>query len=67
MKTRPGICKRKKSYSSREEAELVARDAPFKLRAYRCELCKRFHLTSRTKGMKIPRYELEEIRRKQRA
>jgi len=58
MKTRSGICLKKKRYSDRESAELAAQAAPFKLRAYRCELCREFHLTSRTKGMKIPRNEL---------
>ena len=60
MKTRPGICKRKKRYAMREEAEAAAARAPFRLRAYKCELCRNFHLTSRTKGMKIPRHELED-------
>ena len=59
MKTRPGICHRKKTFSTREDAERVAAKAPFTLRAYRCELCRNYHLTSRTKGMKIPRHELE--------
>ena len=59
MKTRPGICNRKTRYATREAAEEVAARAPFKLRAYRCELCRKFHLTSRTKGMKTPRFELE--------
>ncbi|GAB5350121.1 hypothetical protein [Alteriqipengyuania sp. 357] len=59
MRTRPRICNRKQRYATREAAELAARDAPFKLRAYRCELCRRFHLTSRTKGMKTPRHELD--------
>lgn len=58
MKTRPGICNRKKRFASREAAERVAQAAPFTLRAYRCELCRQFHLTSRTKGMQIPRHEL---------
>ena len=58
MKTRPGICNRKRKFATREEAEEVAARAPFKLRAYRCELCRKFHLTSRTKGMKTPRSEL---------
>ena len=62
MKTRPGICHRKKQYATREAAELTAREAPFTLRAYRCALCRRFHLTSRTKGMKIPRHELDALR-----
>ena len=58
--TRPGICNRKRRYASREEAEAAAARAPFKLRAYTCSLCGRFHLTSRTKGMKTPRSELGE-------
>ena len=58
MKTRLGICRKKKRYKTRDQAELAAQSAPFKLRAYRCELCRQFHLTSRTKGMKTPRYEI---------
>jgi len=58
MKTRPGICQRKRRFTTREEAEAVAARAPFTLRAYRCALCRDYHLTSRTKGMKIPRAEL---------
>ena len=62
MKTRPGICQRKKRFATREEAERVAARAPFKLRAYRCELCRDFHLTGRTKGMKTPSFELDRMR-----
>ena len=58
VRTRPGICNRKKRYASREAAELAARDAPFRLRVYRCELCRQFHLTSRTKGMKLLPHEV---------
>ncbi|MGB3469685.1 MAG: hypothetical protein WBA51_02555 [Erythrobacter sp.] len=58
MKTRPGICNRKKTYVTRDDAEAAAARAPFKLRVYTCELCRKFHLTSRTKGMKTPGYEL---------
>ncbi|MEM7666083.1 MAG: hypothetical protein AAF250_09540 [Pseudomonadota bacterium] len=63
MRTRPGICRRKKRYASREQAELAAQGAPFKLRAYACGLCRQFHLTSRTKGMKTPRSEIEQVRK----
>ncbi|MEL7707900.1 hypothetical protein AAG593_02595 [Citromicrobium bathyomarinum] len=56
MKTRPGICNRKKRFASREAAERVAQAAPFTLRVYRCTLCRQFHLTSRTKGMQVPRH-----------
>ena len=59
MKTSPSVCNRKKTFATREDAERVASKAPFKLRAYKCELCGKYHLTSRTKGMKTPRFELE--------
>jgi len=55
MKTRPGICRRKRRYETREEAEAVAARAAVTLRAYKCALCRRFHLTSRTKGLRVPR------------
>jgi hypothetical protein len=55
MKTRPGICQRKRRFASREEAEQVALRADVTLRGYKCALCKAFHLTSRTKGLRIPR------------
>lgn len=61
MKTRPGICNRKKRYATREAAEEAAFAAPFTLRAYSCDLCRKFHLTSRTKGMKIPRREIDAL------
>ncbi|MEL6709624.1 MAG: hypothetical protein AAFP79_15210 [Pseudomonadota bacterium] len=60
MRTSPKICHRKKTFATREKAERVAAKAPFKLRAYTCELCHNYHLTSRTKGMKTPRHELVE-------
>ena len=63
VKTTPRICNRKKRFASREIAEAVAARAPFKLRAYKCELCHQYHLTSRTKGMKTPAYELTESER----
>jgi hypothetical protein len=55
VKTRPGICQRKRRFATREEAEAVALQADVTLRAYRCALCRRFHLTSRTKGLRVPR------------
>jgi hypothetical protein len=33
----------------------VALAADITLRAYKCALCKKFHLTSRTKGLRVPR------------
>ena len=55
MKTRPGICQRKRRYASRAEAEAVALRADIALRAYKCALCHKFHLTSRAKGLRVPR------------
>jgi hypothetical protein len=57
MQTKPAICRKKKRFETRELAELAAKDAPFKLRAYTCGICGKFHLTSRTKGMKTPAHE----------
>lgn len=57
MRTRPGICQRKARYPSEDAALDVAARAPFALRPYRCGLCRQYHLTSRTKGMKVPAFE----------
>ncbi|WP_374412283.1 hypothetical protein [Novosphingobium colocasiae] len=40
----------------------MAEQATFPLRPYRCELCRAWHLTSRTKGMRLPRFEIERRR-----
>ncbi|SHN61551.1 hypothetical protein [Erythrobacter sanguineus] len=54
MKTSPGICQRKRRFATREEADAVALRADVTLRAYKCALCRAFHLTSRTKGLRPP-------------
>ena len=53
MRTRPGICRRKARYHSEADAVAVALRADVTLRPYRCELCRQWHLTSRTKGMRV--------------
>jgi hypothetical protein len=55
MKTRPGICQKKRRFASREAADAAALQAETPLRTYKCALCKQFHLTSRTKGLRPPR------------
>lgn len=55
MRTKLGICLKKARYGSEAEAWVVIRRADVVLRPYRCGLCRQFHLTSRTKGMRIPR------------
>jgi hypothetical protein len=54
VKTRPGICQRKIRFATREEADAAAARAVVTLRAYKCALCRKFHLTSRTKGLRRP-------------
>jgi len=53
MKTRPGICARKRRYSTESGAISAALAADVTLRPYRCDLCRDYHLTSRTKGMRV--------------
>jgi hypothetical protein len=55
MRTRLSICARKARYASEQEALATASMATITLRPYRCDRCGQFHLTSRTKGKRIPR------------
>ena len=55
MRTRLSICARKAGYKSEQEALLAAQAGRVPLRIYRCDRCRQFHLTSRTKGKRIPR------------
>ncbi|MBB3955791.1 hypothetical protein [Novosphingobium sediminicola] len=57
MRTRPGICARKRRYASEAEAVAAALNAAITLRPYRCAICRQYHLTSRTKGMRVLRVE----------
>lgn len=50
MRTRLSICLRKMRFPSNEEAARYASAANVPLRPYRCDRCRHFHLTSRTKG-----------------
>jgi hypothetical protein len=52
MRTKLSVCRRKARFVSIEAATLAA---PPALRPYRCDRCRRFHLTSRTKGKWISR------------
>ena len=58
MKTRFSICLRKARYPSEQEAHQAAERATIALRPYRCDRCRQFHLTSRTKGKRVPRPSL---------
>ena len=55
MRTRLSICNRKARYASGQDALLSAAAATIPLRAYRCDRCNQYHLTSRTKGKRVPR------------
>ena len=46
---------RKVRFASEEEAIVQARKSGLLLLPYRCDRCRRFHLTSRTKGKRVPR------------
>jgi hypothetical protein len=55
MRTRQRICEQKARYASADDALQSARASGLDLRPYRCERCRRFHLTSRTKGKWVPK------------
>nr|WP_083495478.1 hypothetical protein [Tsuneonella troitsensis] len=55
MRTRLSICRRKARYVSPDDAIAAAGLTGLTLRHYRCDRCGQFHLTSRTKGKRIPR------------
>lgn len=55
VKTRPGICHKKRRFATRGAADGAALAADVPLRTYKCSLCHQFHLTSRTKGLRPPR------------
>ncbi|WP_404711846.1 hypothetical protein [Sphingomonas sp. MMS24-J13] len=42
-------------FETEQDAVLAARDSGLVLRPYRCDRCGKFHLTSRTKGKRVPR------------
>lgn len=52
MRTRRSICRKKARFASGADAIAAAQAAPFPLRPYRCDRCRQFHLTGRTKGKK---------------
>ena len=54
LRTTAGICRKKITYASPEDALGAALAAKIALRPYRCELCRLYHLTSRTKGLHMP-------------
>jgi hypothetical protein len=51
MRTKASTCARKQRF--RGAAEAVAMAAGLPLRPYRCDRCRLFHLTSRTKGKRL--------------
>lgn len=55
MRTRLSICRRKLSFAGEAEAQAAIARSGLVLRTYRCDRCHRIHLTSRTKGKRMPR------------
>lgn len=55
MRTRLSICTRKARYASERDASVAASNATIPLRPYRCDRCRHYHLTSRTKGKRVLR------------
>ena len=56
MRTKLSVCIKKARYRSEQDALLAAQRAGLPLRPYRCDRCWQYHLTSRTKGKRVPRF-----------
>ena len=54
-RTRLSVCRKKARYPTDADALLTAQRATVPLHPYRCDRCLQFHLTSRTKGKRVPR------------
>lgn len=54
-RTKLSACARKARFASEADALVAANAAGIVLRPYRCDRCRQFHLTSRTKGKRVPR------------
>jgi hypothetical protein len=55
LRTRLSICQRKAGYAAEADAIAAMAAATITLRHYRCDRCGQYHLTSRTKGKRVPR------------
>jgi len=55
MRTKLSICIKKARFPTERDALLMIQRASLPLRPYRCDRCRQFHLTSRTKGKRVPR------------
>ena len=55
MRTRLSICQKKARFQSARDALFIAERSAVPLRPYRCDRCRKFHLTSRTKGKRMVR------------
>jgi len=55
MRTRLSICLKKARFRTAQDAELIAERSAVPLRPYRCDRCRQFHLTGRTKGKRVVR------------
>ena len=55
MRTRQSICAKKAKFSSEADARAAADRSGLLLLPYKCDRCPAFHLTSRTKGKRLPR------------
>jgi hypothetical protein len=49
------ICQAKISFADQASAMIVAQKHEYSVRAYHCDRCAAWHLTSRRKGKRIPR------------
>ena len=55
MRTKLSVCRRKARFRDWAAASEIAARSEVPLRVYRCDRCLQLHLTSRTRGKRVPR------------
>lgn len=59
VRTKLSVCLRKTRFVSEADATGFAERNSFDLRPYRCDRCGQFHLTSRTRGKRVARPQIQ--------
>jgi hypothetical protein len=59
MRTKLSTCTKKRRFDTDRDAQAFALGAGLSLASYRCDRCRKFHLTRRIKGKRLPKPNME--------